>query len=203
MVWPCVLQTHTRKYIERELQDDKKRKSFLLKRQARFARKLCRHTPNEAAQWLRSRPSDSIIIVARYDPTESLLGLWPHLAPSCPFVVFCEFIEPLTECFRELQKQELAINMRLSDTWMREYQVLKDRTHPFMTMSQSGGFILTGIKLDPDTGRNDLDEDVIQEIKAEIGGRRRRQRGKPKKGTDGDGAKGRKPKRRRTDKGTK
>jgi len=176
MSWPCPLQPHTRNYIERELGKDAKRREFLLKRQARFARKLCRQTPLEAVQGLRSRPCDSVIIVAKYDPTESILALLPYLAPSCPFVVYCENIEPLSKCFRQLQQQELAINMRLSDTWMREYQVLKDRTHPNMNMCQHGGFLLTGIKLDPVSGRNELDEEVIKEVKEQIVGKRRRER---------------------------
>lgn len=177
MEWPVELQPHTREYIERELMDSpRERRSFLLKRQARFARKLCRQTPLEAVRQLRSVKVDSIIFVAKYDPTETLLALWPYLKPSCPFVVYCEFMEPLTECFRALQQQELAINVRLSDTWMREYQVLKDRTRPNMNMSPHGGFILTGIKLDPQTGRSELDEEMVKEIKEKIGSRRRRER---------------------------
>jgi tRNA (adenine58-N1)-methyltransferase non-catalytic subunit len=176
--WPCVLQPHTRRYIETEIVTDRKVAEFLEKRAARFARKLCRHTPSEAAQMLRARLCDSVIVVARYNPTETLLSLLPFLAPSCPFVVFNEFIEPLTECFRHLQKFELAINLRLSTTWMREYQVLDGRTHPSMNMSQSGGFILSGISL-PETGRNELDQDLLKEIKAQIGGRRGRKNKKP------------------------
>lgn len=169
--WPCPLQDHTRTYLE-SMGTTHERTAFLAKRCARFARKLTRHTDNEAKEYLLSRPCDSVIIVARYDPTATLLELLPHLAPSCPFVVFCEFIEPLTDCFRELQRQGLAINIRLSDTWMREYQVLPGRTHPSMNMSQSGGFILTGIKLCPVTGHNELDENLLIELKGLIGGRR-------------------------------
>ena len=103
-----------------------------------------------------------------------------------------EFLEPLLECFRELQDKKLAINLRLSDTWMREYQVLPGRTHPNMHMSQNGGFILTGIKLCPTFGKNELDDDLIKEIRAEVGGRR----GRKKKRSSGDSiAGGRKKKR--------
>lgn len=126
-----------------------------------------------------------IIIAVRYDPTETLLGLWPYLAPSSPFVVYCEYIEPLTECFMELQKKKIAINLRLSDTWMREYQVLEGRTHPSMNMSQSGGFILTGTKLCPKTGQNELDEELLQKLKAQVGGRR----GRKSKAKGGEGSK--------------
>ena len=74
----------------------------------------------------------------------------------------------------ELQKRKLAINLRLSDTWMREYQVLQGRTHPCMNMTQSGGFILTGTKLCPRTGQNELDEKLLLELRSQIGGRRGR-----------------------------
>jgi tRNA (adenine58-N1)-methyltransferase non-catalytic subunit len=174
--WPCPLQDHTRAYLQ-SMKSDREKSEFLAKRCARFARKLTRHTTMEANQWLAERKCDSVIIVTRYDPTPTLLGLLPYLAPSSPFVVYCEFVEPLTECFRELQRQSLAINLRLSDTWMREYQVLPGRTHPNMNISQSGGFILTGIKLCEVSGKNEIDDSLMKEIRSIIGGRRGR---KPK-----------------------
>lgn len=179
MVWPCPIQDHTRNYLK-QMKSDKERLAFMAKRQARFCRKLTRHTAEEAAQWLRERPSDSVIIVARYDPTATLLKVLPYLASSCPFVVYCEFMEPLTQCFRQLQEKSLAINLRLSDTWTREYQVLPGRTHPNMNMSQSGGFLLTGVKLDPKYGHNELSEEKMNEIR-EKSGRRRRHWSKNKK----------------------
>jgi len=169
--WPCPLQNHTRGYLD-SMETTREKRQFLAKRCARFARKLTRQTPMESKKMLEERKSDSIIIAVRYDPTETLLGLLPYLAPSSPFVVYCEYIEPLTECFMELQKQKLAINLRLSDTWMREYQVLQGRTHPSMNMTQSGGFILTGTKLCPRTGQNELDEKLLKELRLRIGGRR-------------------------------
>jgi len=185
--WPCPLQDHTRAYIKRDMPSSEERFEFLLKRSSRFARKLTRHTPCEAKHWLKSRQCDSLIIVTKYDPLRTLLQMFPYLAPSCPFVLYSEFIEPLTECFLRLQSQNLAINLRLSDTWTREYQVLPGRTHPNMNMSQSGGFILTGIKLDPNTGTNELSEELLKEIRAEIGGRRGR-KPKNKRGPGRDAA---------------
>lgn len=155
---------------------------FLAKRCARFARKLTRETPSESKKMLEGRKSDSIIIAVRYDPTETLMGLLPYLAPSSPFVIYCEYIEPLTECFMELQKKKVAINLRLSDTWMRRYQVLQGRTHPSMNMTQSGGFLLTGTKLCPTTGQNELDEKLLQKLRLQVGGRR----GRKIKVRDGD-----------------
>ena len=178
--WPCALQDHTQKYVE-GMENDDIRKAFLAKRCSRFARKLTRPSLDESKAYLigSERKCDSIILACKYDPTSTLLALLPYLETSSPFVVFYEFLEPLLECFRELQDKKLAINLRLSDTWMREYQVLPGRTHPNMHMSQNGGFILTGIKLCPKFGKNELDNDLIKEIRAEIGGRRGRKKKRP------------------------
>lgn len=161
------------------------------------------------------RQVDSLIIATKYDPTATLLRLLPYLAPSCPFVVYHEFLEPLLETFNTLQnyyaahdndascdksvegdgssngdgteekkaqpmmqRRNIAINLRLSDTWFREYQVLEGRTHPNMNMSQNGGYILMGTKLCPRTGTNELDEDELRKIRERVGGRRKQARGK-------------------------
>jgi tRNA (adenine-N(1)-)-methyltransferase non-catalytic subunit len=171
--WPCPLQSHTRAYLE-TMKKEHVRKDFLAKRCARFARKLTRHTGLEAKEVLLARKCDSVVLATRYDPTATLLELLPYLTPSGPFVVYSEYMEPLAECFRELQKQGLAINLRLMDTWMREYQVLPGRTHPNMNMTQSGGFLLTGIKLCPVHGHNELDDNLLKELRSTVGGRRGR-----------------------------
>ena len=79
--WPCPLQDHTRAYLESMESKDEKLK-FLEKRSARFTRKLTRHTPQEAKTWYRERKCDSVIIAARYDPTETLLSVMPRLSPT-------------------------------------------------------------------------------------------------------------------------
>jgi len=173
LIWPCPLQSHTRNYVE-TIKRKTAQEDFLVKRAARFARKLTRHTDQETKDFLTTRKCDSIVLATRYDPTATLLDLLPYLAPSGPFVVYAEYLEPLIECFREVQKQGLAINLRLMDTWMREYQVLPGRTHPAMNMSQCGGFLLTGCKLCPVHGHDTIDHTVLlEEIKATLGGRRR------------------------------
>ena len=177
LTWPCSLQSHTEEYLI-HMESDKKRVEFLQKRCGRFARKLTRTTPDENASLLKDhdKKCDSLILACNYDPKATLLNLLPYLETSCPFVVFGEYLEPLLECFQELQNQKLAINLRLSDTWLREYQVLPNRTHPNMNMSQNGGFILTGVKLCPVHGKNELDDELLKEIRAEVGGRRGKKR---------------------------
>jgi tRNA (adenine-N(1)-)-methyltransferase non-catalytic subunit len=144
---------------------------------------------------------DSIIIATKYDPTITILRLLPYLAPSCPFVIFHEFLEPLLETFRTLQnggigdnelidmpmmcRRNIAINLRLTDTWFREYQVLEGRTHPNMHMSQNGGYLLMGTKLCPKTGTNEMDAETVRMLRAKLGPTRR-----PKKGGDKEGTRG-------------
>jgi tRNA (adenine-N(1)-)-methyltransferase non-catalytic subunit len=182
MNWPCPMQSHTEEFIV-NMDTEKKQVAFLQKRCGRFARKLTRSTPDENYASLKNgKKCDSLILASSYDPKVTLLKLLPYLETSCPFVVFCENMEPLFECFQELQNQKLAINLRLSDTWLREYQVLPGRTHPNMSMSQNGGFILTGVKLCPVHGVNELDESTIKEIRSDIGGRRGKKR--PNGGAD-------------------
>ena len=189
--WPCPLQTHTEEYLM-NMDTEKVRVQFLQKRCGRFARKLTRASPDENFAALKNadKKCDSLILACNYDPKATLLRMLPYLESSCPFVVFSEYLEPLLECFQELQSQKLAINLRLSDTWMREYQVLPNRTHPNMTMSQNGGFILTGVKLCPVHGINELSDDLLQEIRAEVGGRRGKKRKNSPYGGDNKKAKG-------------
>ena len=177
MTWPCPLQPHTEDYLL-SMDSEKRQIEFLEKRCGRFARKLTRPTPDENAMSVKQseKKCDSLIIACSYDPQMTLFNLLPYLETSCPFVIFCEYMEPLLECFQKLQNEKLAINLRLSDTWMREYQILPNRTHPNMTMSQNGGFILTGVKLCPVYGKNELNDDVMKEIRLAIGGRRGKKR---------------------------
>ena len=174
LTWPCPLQEHTREFLS-TMKDDEV-DNFLAKRCSRFARKLTRTSPMEARAMLHAKPCDSVLIATKYDPTEALLSMLPHLGSSCPFVVFCEYMEPLAHCFLKLQQDNLAINLRLTDTWMREYQVLPGRTHPHMTMSQNGGFLLTGIKLDPVHGTHVMEDSKRREIREQMSGRRGKKR---------------------------
>jgi len=90
------------------------------------------------------------------------------------------------ECSHALQQERVVINLRLSDTWMRDYQVLEGRTHPNISMSLNGGLILTGIKLNPQFGINEMYQELRNEIGASIGGRRGKKKNKRKRDIRGD-----------------
>ncbi|KAM6144366.1 tRNA (adenine(58)-N(1))-methyltransferase non-catalytic subunit TRM6 [Erethizon dorsatum] len=98
----------------------------------------------EAAALLSERNADGLIVASRFHPTPLLLALLDFVAPSRPFVVYCQYKEPLLECYTKLRERGGVINLRLSETWLRDYQVLPDRSHPKLLMSGGGGYLLSG-----------------------------------------------------------
>ncbi|KAI5090616.1 tRNA (adenine(58)-N(1))-methyltransferase non-catalytic subunit TRM6 [Silurus meridionalis] len=103
-----------------------------------------------AAALLEGRNADGLVIASRFHPCSLLLGLLKFVAPSRPFVVYCQYREPLIECYTKLREQGGAINLKLTDSWLRHYQVLPNRTHPVLLMSGGGGYLLSGITVSAD-----------------------------------------------------
>ncbi|CEG40890.1 trna (adenine-n)-methyltransferase non-catalytic subunit trm6-like isoform x2 [Plasmopara halstedii] len=112
-------------------------KNFTPEQQKRFAEKEAlreqtkrfRQKPSTIREWV-SQKSDSLVIAANYDPEKVLMALLPYLECSKPFVIYSEFLKPLTQTFATLQKLEAIIDLQLNETWTRENQVLPGRTHP-------------------------------------------------------------------------
>ncbi|UXI17040.1 glutaryl-CoA dehydrogenase-like [Sarcoptes scabiei] len=100
----------------------------------------------KATNLLREKNLDALLIMSKeYDPYCLAQILLKFLSPSRPLVIFSPTIEPLKNCFVKLKSD--CVFLRLSETWLRKYQVLNDRTRPEMIMNASSGFILTGIKV--------------------------------------------------------
>nr|XP_035154221.1 tRNA (adenine(58)-N(1))-methyltransferase non-catalytic subunit TRM6 isoform X1 [Callithrix jacchus] len=97
----------------------------------------------------------SLIVASRFHPTPLLLSLLDFVAPSRPFVVYCQYKEPLLECYTKLRERGGVINLRLSETWLRNYQVLPDRSHPKLLMSGGGGYLLSGFTVAMDNLKAD------------------------------------------------
>ncbi|XP_078086465.1 tRNA (adenine(58)-N(1))-methyltransferase non-catalytic subunit TRM6 [Mustelus asterias] len=107
-----------------------------------------------AAAVLQERNADGLIIASRLYPSPLLLCLLEFVAPSRPFVIYCQYKEPLLVCYSNLRERGGVVNLRLSETWLRSYQVLPNRTHPKLTMSGGGGYILTGITVAMDRAKS-------------------------------------------------
>ena len=68
-----------------------------------------------------------------------------YVALSGQFSVFSPYKEPLLDSYMAVKEAGIAINVILSESWLRSYQVLPERTHPLVNMSGGGGYLLTGI----------------------------------------------------------
>ena len=97
---------------------------------------------------IKDKKMDGLIIAAKQHPTNILLHLIKYLAPSRPFVVFSSYKEPLMDAYFAVKETGKTVFVTLSETWLRNYQVLPDRTHPEVLMSGGGGYILSGIVVD-------------------------------------------------------
>ena len=102
-----------------------------------------------AINHLAEKDLDALIIATKFYPLNILIELIGFIKPSSPIVIYCQYREPLMECYTYLRDASLAINVHLTETWLRDWQILKDRTHPKMVMSGRSGYLLRGIKIIP------------------------------------------------------
>ncbi|XP_067681971.1 tRNA (adenine(58)-N(1))-methyltransferase non-catalytic subunit TRM6-like isoform X2 [Haliotis asinina] len=86
---------------------------------------------------------DCLIVACKHHPTPIVLALLEYVAPSRPVVVYSSYKEALMDCYNCVRERGGALNLRLTETWYREYQVLPARTHPTMQMTGTGGYLLT------------------------------------------------------------
>eukprot|EP01104_Vermistella_antarctica_P013379 TRINITY_DN402_c0_g1_i1.p1 TRINITY_DN402_c0_g1~~TRINITY_DN402_c0_g1_i1.p1 ORF type:complete len:272 (-),score=44.86 TRINITY_DN402_c0_g1_i1:1162-1977(-) len=93
-------------------------------------------------------PFTSLLIAVAENPCPIFETVLPLLQPSRPFVLFCQYIEPLARCQQYLVSQSLGACLILRELWTREYQVLPLRTHPQMRTHGASGFVLSGVKVD-------------------------------------------------------
>ncbi|KAI1240426.1 hypothetical protein IHE44_0008848 [Lamprotornis superbus] len=110
---------------------------------------------NKEKENVREKQIKHLIVASKFHPTPLLLSLLEFVAPSRPFVVYCQYKEPLLECYTKLRERGGVINVKLSETWLRNYQILPDRSHPKLTMSGGGGYLLSGITVVLEKSKSD------------------------------------------------
>ncbi|CAF2982346.1 unnamed protein product [Rotaria socialis] len=88
---------------------------------------------------------DSLIIASKYDSLSILQHLIDYLTLSSHFVIYSQSNETLLECYQFLKKRGGTIHVEIADSWLREYQILDERTHPFIRMSGASGYLLSGM----------------------------------------------------------
>lgn len=98
----------------------------------------------QAGEILREK-LDSLVLACKYNPTPILKEMLSFLHPSSSVVVYCQHLEPLVECYTHVKENHAGLQLKLSETWFREYQILPQRTHPKINMSGTGGYLFTFI----------------------------------------------------------
>jgi len=108
------------------------------------ARMSLRERSVEAFNSAKSKKLDGLVIVCKQHPGNIVLYLSKYIAPSRPFAIYSAYKEPLMDAYVQLKDAGVAIMVNLSETWLRNHQVLPQRTHPTVLMSGGGGYLLTG-----------------------------------------------------------
>eukprot|EP00873_Tetraselmis_striata_P045606 jgi/Tetstr1/465870/TSEL_010487.t1 len=105
-------------------------------------------TPARLEAWAAGGGFTSCLVAApSLQPIAVLERLLPLLAPSAPFAIFSNSPLPLALAMTKLRKTGAALGVQLTENWHREYQVLPARTHPTMSTSGTGGYVLSGTKV--------------------------------------------------------
>ncbi|VYS55642.1 unnamed protein product [Arabidopsis thaliana] len=97
--------------------------------------------------WQENGFSSLIMAAQDQDPWIVAKDVLPLLSYSAPFAIYHQYLQPLATCMHKLQQGKMAINLQITEPWLREYQVLPSRSHPHMQMSSFGGYVLSGIRI--------------------------------------------------------
>lgn len=90
---------------------------------------------------------DGLIVASQLEPFSIVEKLSQYVAGSGSIAVYSPFIHPLIEAQSRMRPVPKYLAPSVSEAWLREYQVLPGRTHPYMNMPGAGGYILTTIKV--------------------------------------------------------
>ncbi|EGR27304.1 tRNA methyltransferase, putative [Ichthyophthirius multifiliis] len=89
----------------------------------------------------------NLLIVGDFDVLEIITKMNDLLIPNATVIAYSNYLENLIQPSEYMLKLKNYINVRVFDIFMRQYQVLKNRTHPFINMSGFSGYILSAYKV--------------------------------------------------------
>ncbi|KAF8481320.1 Gcd10p-domain-containing protein, partial [Russula ochroleuca] len=115
------------------------------------ARLLKRKTASDALFNLReelfSGEFEGLFVASVYDPLSILGKLFSYLGGSASVVVYSPHLQVMSDLHATLRTDPRYLAPSISESWLRQYQVLPGRTHPMMTTSGGGGYLLHAIKV--------------------------------------------------------
>ncbi|XP_062546622.1 tRNA (adenine(58)-N(1))-methyltransferase non-catalytic subunit TRM6 [Armigeres subalbatus] len=127
-----------------EENDGPELKQFKLEKENGEVKKQPWELENAVAVELMKEKFDALVVIAKEHPFNIIKALIPFVKPSRPVVVFNTAKEILQECYMDLKASTNVTYLRITSNWLRNLQILPNRTHPDVVMSGNSGYLLTG-----------------------------------------------------------
>ncbi|KAI7891178.1 Gcd10p family-domain-containing protein [Mucor mucedo] len=146
------------------LEDDPRR--TYLRRKAAYDYKV------KSRRLLHEGDFDGLIISSSLTPESVIKVLMKYMCGSRPVVVYSFNKEVLLQAAYWMRRSTDFLNAELTESSLREYQVLPGRMHPNMMMSCGGGYLLTALRIidcpfDPSLAKRDGNDRRFKKKKTE------------------------------------
>lgn len=83
-----------------------------------------------------------LILATELSPISVINRLTRYLAGSATLAVYSPYQQVLAETLQYCRKDANYLATQMTESWSRTYQVLPGRTHPLMSTSAMGGYLL-------------------------------------------------------------
>lgn len=146
--------------IDKEEAIDKDPLRYVTKEDAEAPRSAAAHTPSarraeaiamrakrgDVKSWIRDR-CHCLIVATRCDVVTVFDCLLKYVRLSGCFAAYCMYLQEAAELQYALQLSKMAVRVELMEVTLVNHQVLPGRSHPAMTDSATGGYIVTGTRI--------------------------------------------------------
>ncbi|KAI5120856.1 hypothetical protein M0805_007043 [Coniferiporia weirii] len=97
---------------------------------------------------------EGLIIGSEYEPFSIVEKMCPYLGGSACILVYSPHLQVVTDVQARMRSSSEYLGPSITEGWLRRYQVLPGRTHPTMSTTGSGGYVLHAIKVYDDPSAN-------------------------------------------------
>lgn len=118
-----------------------------LARQRRHNAQAAELTATQNELW--SGNWDALIVASDLSPISIVAKLTQYIGGGGNLAVYSPYQQVIAETLAYARKNTHFLATSMTESWMRTYQVLPGRTHPMMTTSAAGGYLLTATKVHP------------------------------------------------------
>lgn len=114
----------------------------------------------DVKSWLRDG-CDSLIVATRFDVVQVFDTLLKFVAPSGCFAAYCTHLQDAADLQYALQLSKMAVRVELMEVTLVNHQILPGRSHPEMTDSATGGYIVSGMRIALWTDTKGMSEETM------------------------------------------